>query len=413
MALDAAARTHPGKQRTSNEDALLCRPNSGIFAVIDGMGGEEAGEVAAAIAIQALAEVPDLPQLAGETVLVQAMHTARDRILAEADTDPGKAGMGAVGTALRFDDSGSTVSVAHVGDSRAYLIHAGGVRQITRDHLGEAQPGRKAQVARDLGRRDLRGDWVDTTRTKVWRGDLLILCSDGLHDVVAPEQLAEEMMRLRSEAKSAEAVATRLVSMALAAGGPDNITVVAIRVGSFRRRGGPRGLSTRFWQFATVVVLLAGFFAGVWWWRSVAATVAPLPGVVSGLVEIGANAGLVAPSATQTLIESGGLLRVAGERIRGGDWTLRIAPKGAFQVERSVIALERELRVEVAADGDALFRDVRVESGRLLIVAAAGSRVILEHVSAMEPDSLVIEGEGLVSRTNVQMAPQLPAAPEP
>lgn len=369
------------------------------------MGGEEAGEVAAAIAIQALAEVPDLPNLAGETVLVQAMHTARDRILAEADSDEGKAGMGAVGTALRFDDSGSTISVAHVGDSRAYLVHAGGVRQITRDHLGEAQPGRKPQVARDLGRRDLRGDWVDATRTRVSRGDLLVLCSDGLHDVVPPEQLAEEMMKLRSEAKSAESVATRLVSMALAAGGPDNITVVAIRVGSFRRRPASGGLSTRLWQVATVVVLLAGFFAGVGWWRSSGATVAPLPGVVSGLVELGASETLSAPSGTQTVIESGGMFRVAGERIEGWDWTLVIAPKGALQVERSVIALKRELRVEVAADGEALFRDVRVESGRVYIVASAGSRVILEHVTASEPGAIVIEGEGLVSR--------VPPVPEP
>ena len=97
MALDGAARTHPGKQRTTNEDALVCRPAAGLFAVVDGMGGEEAGEVAAAIAVAAIAEVPDLADLAGETVLSQAFHTARERILAEADSDPTKEGMGAVG----------------------------------------------------------------------------------------------------------------------------------------------------------------------------------------------------------------------------------------------------------------------------------------------------------------------------
>jgi protein phosphatase len=170
MAIEAAARTHAGRVRTTNEDAWVSRPAAGLFAVVDGMGGEACGEVAAAIAVQALAEVPDLPGLAGETILAQAFTAARERILAAADEDPEKEGMGAVATAVRFDDGGGELSVAHVGDSRAYLVGVAGVRVLTHDHLAEGRPGTKRQVARDLGRRDLRGEWVETSRVRVAAG---------------------------------------------------------------------------------------------------------------------------------------------------------------------------------------------------------------------------------------------------
>ncbi len=412
MALDGAARTHPGKQRTSNEDALVCRPAAGLFAVVDGMGGEEAGEVAAAIAVNAIAEIPDLRELASETVLCQALHTARERILAEADSDPTKEGMGAVGTAVRFDDGGGSVSVAHVGDTRAYLVHAGGVRQLTHDHVAEASPGKKAQVARDLGRRDLRGEWVETSRAKVTRGDVLVLCSDGLHDVVGAEELAREFMKLRGEAKSADAIATRLVGMALAAGGPDNVTVVVVRVGRFRRGAGGGSSARRTWLILAALVLLA--VCG-WAWMREGLRIPAVPEAVSGVTEVGATRGLDVPSASRTEIASRATFRVSGERISGGDWTLVVAPEGAVQLERVVIALERELVVEVAAGGEVLLRDLRVESGRVRIVAAAGARVLLEHVRVSEVGALVIEGEGLVSRSDVGLIepPRVPPEATP
>lgn len=412
MALDGAARTHPGKQRTTNEDALVCRPGAGLFAVVDGMGGEEAGEVAAAIAVAAIAEVPDLADLASETVLSQAFHAARERILAEADNDPTKEGMGAVGTALRFDDRGGTVSVAHVGDTRAYLVHPGGVRQLTHDHVSEAASGKKAQVARDLGRRDLRGEWVETSRAKVARGDLIVLCSDGLHDVVGAEELARELVKLRGEAKTADAIATRLVGMALAAGGPDNVTVVVVRVGRYRRGAGA-GVGTR--KVALSVVILALLVLGCWFWLRGGLRLPAVPDAVSGVVEMGATSGLNVPAASRTAIAARATLRVSGERISGGDWTLAVAPEGALQLERVVIALDRELVVEVAAGGEVLLRDLRVESGRVRIVAAAGSRVLLEHLRVSEVGALVIEGEGLVSRSDVGLieAPRVPVEGAP
>ncbi|MSQ02657.1 MAG: protein serine/threonine phosphatase 2C family protein [Myxococcales bacterium] len=409
MALDGAARTHAGRVRTANEDAWLCRPTAGIFAVVDGLGGEEAGDVAAAIAVAALAEIPDLRELPGETVLAQALRVARDRILDEADRDPQKEGMGAVATAVRFDDAGQMVSLAHVGDTRAYLVHAGGVRQLSRDHVAEATGGQKARVARDLGRRDLQGEWVETSRSRVSPGDVLVLCSDGLHDVVQPAELAAELVTLRAEAKTADAIATRLVAMALAAGGPDNVTVVAVRVGRFRRGGGDKRM-VKPAQIGVLLALVVGVAAGAW---LLGERPDALPTTVVGVVELGPPASLTLTAASKTHVASEGALRVAGQRLDGGDWTVSVAAGASFHLERTVLAVERDLVVDLSSGGELLVRDVRIESGRLRVIAPAGARVILEHLTLGGPDSLVIEGAGLVSRSHVGHAGPAEPAPPP
>ncbi len=415
MALDAAARTHAGKTRTSNEDAWLCRPAAGLFAVVDGLGGEEAGEVAAAIAVAAIAEVPDLPDLPGETILAQALRVARDRVLDEADRDEKKDGMGAVATALRFDDAGQVVSIAHVGDTRAYLVHAGGVRVLTHDHVAEGPAGKKRQVARDLGRRDLKGEWVETSRARVARGDLLVLCSDGLHDVVGAEELANELLRLRAEAKSADAVATRLVGMALSGGGPDNVTVVAVRVGRFRR-GAPVGPRARVWAVGAVVAALA-LGAGAWWLGRAAPT--GLPAAVTGDGRVIVAEVLGFGAGASTVVAEGATFAVVGARMAGSDWSIEVAPGGAARLERVVLAPEREVAVAVGPGAELLVRDVRLESGRLRLRVPEGGRVVLEHLVLPSAEALVVEGAGVVARTDVRVAnevlpaPGAPGAPPP
>lgn len=401
MALDAAARTHPGRSRTSNEDAWVCRPAAGLFAVIDGLGGEEAGEVAAAIAAQAVSEVPDLPELAGETVLAQALRAARDRILAECDHAPEKNGMGAVATAVRFDDGGQSVSIAHVGDTRVYLVHAGGVRQLTHDHVAEGVAGQKRKVARDLGRRDLRGDWVETSRARVARGDVLVLCSDGLHDVVGAEELARELVRLRGEAGTADAIATRLVGMALSGGGPDNVTVVAVRVGRFRRAA-PRRWGELVPRAAGVAVAALAVAAAGYLW-SVRPVPGTLPADVVGQAAVGEPAEITVRAASRTTVAAHGALQVTGQRLRGGDWTVSVGGEGALHLDRVVVALERDLTVELAPGAELLLRDVRVESGRVRVIAPAGARVLLEHVRLPGEAALVVEGDAVVSRQDVQV----------
>lgn len=413
MALDAAARTHPGKVRTNNEDAWVCRANAGLFAVVDGMGGEASGEVASAIAVRAIAEVPGLPDIQSEAALSAAMKVARERILAEADADPAKEGMGAVATALRFDDDGKAITFAHVGDTRAYLIHAEGVRLLTHDHVSDGPAGTKRQVARDLGRRDIHAPFAEVGRTKVSTGDLLILCSDGLTDVVPTVELLAEFARLRGSQTAADAVATRLVALALDAGGPDNITVVAVRVGPYSRR---RPVTFPWVSAAGLLVLAAAAWGmslavdqGVLdHWLVGDAAVDHLPATVDEFTEMLVGEDLMVGAASRTVLRAGASLRVVGKRITGSDWTLQVAPGAAVEFQRSVVAVDRDVLIELGAGAEALVRDLRIERGRLRIVVPTGSRVRIEHVFLATEESLVIEGSGAVIQTSVQLVKRAP-----
>ncbi len=404
MGLDAAARTHAGKVREINEDAFVCRPEAGLFAVVDGMGGEAHGEVAAAIAVRALAEVPPAPGLAGETVLAQAMQVARERILAEADTDRAKEGMGAVGTAIRIDDDGKSLRLAHVGDTRAYLVHRGGVRLLTHDHVADGPAGTKRQVARDLGRRDVQGEWVETGRASIEPGDLVVLCSDGLTDVVPQDELLQELVRLRG-AKDADAVATSLVGRALAKGGPDNVTVVAVRVSSFSRRERRARVPWLALGLAVLVLGLGGVLVASG--GDVAHLVASWGGSGSDQVPtrvdanstLGPEAPLALRPGTQTVVASERAFSVRGHALVGSDWTITARALAAVTIERSVVELDRELAVVLEPGAELLLRDVRVERGRIRVVAPQGTRVTIDHLSLPSPEALVVEGQGTVVRT--------------
>lgn len=407
MALEAAARTHTGKVRATNEDAWICRPEAGLFAVVDGMGGEASGEVASAIAVRALAEVSGLPGVQSEAALGAALRSARDRILAEADADKEKEGMGAVASVLRFDDDGKSVTVAHVGDTRVYLIHAEGVRQLTKDHVADGPPGTKRQVARDLGRREVVGQWIDTVRSKVSVGDLLVICSDGLTDVVSSSDLLAEFVRLRGARGPADSVATRLVALALDAGGPDNITVVAIRVGRFARRA-PVHLPVTALFSVGVALIVIGSFAFLLegglldqFGRRTQRKIAPFR--VEGTYELNEGGDLAVASAMRTVVRPESALRVVGQRITGNDWTIYAEPPSIIELQRTVIATEADVFVELGAGSEALIRDVRVERGRLRVMVPIGARARIEHVLLASEGGLVVEGPGAVFRTDVQV----------
>ncbi|MEM6927604.1 MAG: SpoIIE family protein phosphatase [Myxococcota bacterium] len=241
---DVAARTHPGRVRPHNEDAFVVDVAKGRFAVIDGMGGRAAGVVAAELARVALTD-------GGQ--LVAAMQDANRSILDDAARNPARRGMGCVATAaqIRRDH----VSIAHVGDARAYLASEAGTEQLTRDHtaaaadqerwgLSEAQaralPNRH-EVTNDLGRRPHRdADWIECHEAPFARGDVLLLCTDGLHGAVPQATLFARLADAWGRGVGAATLADRLVAEALAAGGDDNLTVVVVR----RRRAADQIVTT-------------------------------------------------------------------------------------------------------------------------------------------------------------------------
>ena len=226
LALVAAAASETGRIRQNNEDAAYA--GRWLFAVADGLGGHAAGEVASAAVIESLrshdAEVdPDaLLEVLGRAVTEANAEVARRA----AGEDPAARGMGTTLTAMLF--SGDRTALAHLGDSRAFRLRDGQLRQITEDHiigklvwdadflapvLARYLDGRPDRSA-DLGVRDLRA------------GDRYLLCSDGLSPVVGSQEIGDV---LASAADPAGAV-RQLLALAEEAGGPDNVTIIVIDV---------------------------------------------------------------------------------------------------------------------------------------------------------------------------------------
>jgi len=227
----SAGLSDTGRKRRQNEDAYVCEPP--LFAIADGMGGAQAGEVASRLAAAAFEE--GAAAIRGEEGVATVVRAANTRIFERAVHDPAVAGMGTTATVAVVDGAAATVTFAHVGDSRAYLYRNGVLEQLTTDHslVGEmVRSGRltedeaavhphRSVITRALGTDpDVE---VDTLTLEAGPGDLVLLCSDGLSAMVRDE----EIVRVLESAEGApRESAEALVSAANAAGGEDNVTVV-------------------------------------------------------------------------------------------------------------------------------------------------------------------------------------------
>ena len=225
-----AGVTDAGRRRRRNEDAFVADPP--LFAVADGMGGAQAGEVASRLAAAAFREFHDADDLGGERRLDAIIQEANRRIYERARDDTAVSGMGTTITAALIDDD--TVAIGHVGDSRAYRIRGSTLEQLTQDHSLVAdlmRSGRLTQeeadthpqrsvITRALGT-DPEVD-VDTFAIEAEAGDVFLLCSDGLTTMVDDD----EILGLVRESDSLERAAKTLVKTANRHGGEDNVTVV-------------------------------------------------------------------------------------------------------------------------------------------------------------------------------------------
>jgi PPM family protein phosphatase len=235
--LEPFGLTDAGKVRRNNEDAMLLGEGKDetLFAVADGVGGFEAGEVASSIAVRVLEDLePSAPFEA-------AIQEANRQILAVGGGNEKLSGMGTTLVAARFGGTQErpVAEIAHVGDSRAYLLRGGTLRPLTEDHSLVAELVRSGDLTRDqaaehpqknLITRALGAEEevdVDTAVLPVDAGDRILLCSDGLSDMV-PEAMISEI--LADSPEDPETPARRLLSAALNAGGTDNVTVVVVDV---------------------------------------------------------------------------------------------------------------------------------------------------------------------------------------
>jgi protein phosphatase len=244
-----AARTDPGRKRRGNEDSYVSRPP--LFAIADGMGGARAGEVASALAASALEE--SSAGRGGEAYVVELIQEANRRVHERASTDAETSGMGTTITVALIENDG-TVTVGHVGDSRAYLLRGARLEQLTDDHSlvaelvrrGELSPQaaevhpQRSVITRALGT-DPDVD-VDAFSVDVQAGDVFLICSDGLSDMVDGEQIEAIMNTHRDDL---DAIAKALVQAANRAGGEDNITAVLFELVEGEPSGGEPDERTR------------------------------------------------------------------------------------------------------------------------------------------------------------------------
>jgi serine/threonine protein phosphatase PrpC len=231
----ASALTDTGRRRPQNEDTFVCEPP--LFAVADGVGGAQAGEIASRLAANALEE--RRVDALGELTLTELLVEANDRIYRHALEDPAAAGMGTVVTALLVDESGGTISIGHVGDSRAYRLRGETLEQLTPDHslVGElVRAGRlsteeaeqhphRSVITRAVGTEPTVE--VETMTVEAEPGDLYLICSDGLTDIVRDTQIVELILAAE---RSPDTAAESLVDAANRNGGIDNITVVLFEI---------------------------------------------------------------------------------------------------------------------------------------------------------------------------------------
>ena len=236
----AAGLSDVGKERKHNEDRFLLLPEFGVFVVADGMGGHQSGEVASRMAASSVAGYfrSSAKQRSIREALVSSLSDANAKIFARADDSRAHRGMGTTVVAAAFSPLDAMLYIAHAGDSRCYRIRDARMEQLTRDHslLQDALLERPdltesdlAYLPRNVITRALGiGPSVelDVRAEPVQPGDYFLLCSDGLHGLVADADMVNVVLGARTLTDACQA----LIRRANANGGKDNITAVMIRI---------------------------------------------------------------------------------------------------------------------------------------------------------------------------------------
>ena len=262
------ARTDVGCVRSHNEDSYLVQPP--LFVVSDGMGGHAAGEVASGIAVETISRMA--PSSADPALLGRAVEAANISIIDAAESGRGKPGMGCTADAAFFEKD--KVAIAHVGDSRVYLLHEGALIRVTHDHSYVEELVDAGEITADEARvhpnrsvitRALGSDpymYADHFQLNIEQGDRLILCSDGLSGMILDRDIED----IAVASDTPQLCADNLVDAALAAGGSDNVTVVVVdvvddgRLAELRRKRQRNALIAAVCVLAALVIAFAATF---------------------------------------------------------------------------------------------------------------------------------------------------------
>jgi serine/threonine protein phosphatase PrpC len=229
----SVSRTHEGRVRKLNEDALLDRSDIGLWAVADGMGGHDGGEIASALVISALESVDKFGSAYAYRDAVCAALQSANRALLQAAAERNKGVIGStVAVLMAYENHYACV---WAGDSRVYLDRAGQIRPLTRDHSLVQDLVASGVLKRDEARRHARGHVItravgaaetldlESASGRLYPGDRFLLCSDGLTDVIEDGEIGEILAR-----PPLEAAVGKLIDLALRRGAPDNVTAILV-----------------------------------------------------------------------------------------------------------------------------------------------------------------------------------------
>jgi serine/threonine protein phosphatase PrpC len=274
--IEVGSATDIGRVRERNEDSMLVDPP--LYVVADGMGGHRGGQVASQVALEAMEEL----ETGDGGSLAEHVRRANRAVWDRSVEDERLSGMGTTLTAARID--GGSALIAHVGDSRAYLLRDGSLRQLTTDHTLVARMVKSGEITeaeaevhphKNVLTRALGTDEqveVDEDSIALVDGDRLLLCSDGLTGMVTEDQI----QAILETSEQPQQAADRLVKAANRAGGIDNITVVVLDaiaedgdpVGGGRRVAPPSGRTIGRWGLRaglTLLALIVALFGARWW----------------------------------------------------------------------------------------------------------------------------------------------------
>lgn len=239
MEIRVTGNSHTGMVRNNNEDAYGIFPDLSLYVAADGLGGHAGGEVASRIAVEVIRS-----EIAGssttsdrQNIIERAIQTANSVILLKAEGEPGLHGMGTTVVVVAIE--ADKAIVAHVGDSRTYLIRNDVITQVTRDHtvveeyirIGLMTPKdalyhpSQRVLARAVGTEG--AVYADFDSIRLRTGDVLLLCTDGLTNMLPDKEILQTVSELRPDAES---ITGRLVELANNNGGIDNITVITLCV---------------------------------------------------------------------------------------------------------------------------------------------------------------------------------------
>ena len=396
-AFRAAGVTDVGAQRVVNEDRFHVDADLGIFIVIDGVGGQAAGGRAADTALDIVRT--RLANGNGNTSarVREAIAAANNEIHRQASTRPEWQGMACVLTAAVIE--GDRVTIGHVGDTRLYKLRAGAIQKITRDHspIGEREDAgditeldamqhpRRNEVYRDVGSDPHEpgdADFIDTVDTTLEPDAALLLCSDGLTDLVSSATVRQISARL---AGHPEQITAALVKAANEAGGKDNITVVYVEGAQFATAVHRQAHASRPRQpllYLLTALILLTTLALAWRWADY-----PLPASVKRALS-GTEAGLIIVSASESI---GDAIRRAAPGtmilVEPGEYRERLTLAGDVRVV-SMVPRGAVLRLpSTATDQDAAVTAVDVQYAEL-----AGFRIVGDAASPL--------GTGVLTRSS-------------